>query len=155
MDSLEIKISKTLKRKKKTLAVAESCTGGLIASRITDISGSSRYFSGAVVAYSNDVKTSVLKVPPSLIKEYGAVSRQVAQSMAEGIKAELDSDVAVAVTGIAGPTGGSASKPVGTAYIAVVSDRRKKTKKVNFKGTRREIKQKFAEAVLKLIAENI
>ncbi|MGB2601142.1 MAG: CinA family protein [Candidatus Omnitrophota bacterium] len=155
MDSLEIKIAKILKRKKKTLAVAESCTGGLIASRITDISGSSRYFSGGVVAYSNDVKTSVLKVPQSLIKEYGAVSRQVAQSMAEGIKAELDSDVAAAVTGIAGPTGGSASKPVGTAYIAVVSGKRKKTKKVNFKGTRREIKQKFAEAVLKLIAENI
>jgi PncC family amidohydrolase len=155
MDPVEIKISKSLKRKKKTLAVAESCTGGLVASRITDVSGSSDYFSGGVVAYSNDVKTSLLKVPVSFIKRYGAVSRQVAQAMAEGVKAKLEADVAAAITGIAGPTGGSSAKPVGTAYIAVVSGRTKKTKKVKYKGDRRTVKNKFAEAVLGLIAENL
>lgn len=155
MDPVEIKISKALKRAKKTLAVAESCTGGLVASRITDIPGSSDYFSGGVVAYSNNVKTSLLKVPAALIKRYGAVSRQVARSMAEGVRAELDADVAAAVTGIAGPAGGSAAKPVGTAYIAVISGRTRKTKKVNYKGDRRTVKNKFAEAMLRLVAENI
>ena len=142
-------------KKKKTLAVAESCTGGLISSRVTDVSGSSKYFKGAVVAYANDVKIDILGVPSALIKKHGAVSREVAKEMAIGVREILGSDVGVAVTGIAGPTGSSKDKPLGLAYVALSTNTHTKTKKVQFKGDRPEIKDKFAESVLKLIKENV
>jgi len=139
---------------KETLAIAESCTGGLVSSLITNVSGSSKYFKGGIVAYSNDIKVSMLGVSKETIKKHGAVSRQAAQEMAKGIREVLASDVGAAITGIAGPKGGTKEKPVGLAYMAVATSRKVKTKKVLFKGTRLEIKEKFAVALLKLIEEN-
>jgi nicotinamide-nucleotide amidase len=105
----------------KTLAVAESCTGGLLGGAITSIPGSSLYFSGGVVAYGNSAKISLLGVPPDLIAARGAVSREVALAMAEGVLSLFRADLAIAVTGVAGPGGGSRGKPVGTVWVAVVA----------------------------------
>ncbi len=105
----------------KTLAVAESCTGGLLGGAITSILGSSLYFPGGVVAYGNFAKISLLGVPPDLIAARGAVSREVALAMAEGVLSLFRADLAIAVTGVAGPGGGSRGKPVGTVWVAVVA----------------------------------
>jgi len=110
-----------LSASRKTLAVAESCTGGLLGGAITSIPGSSLYFSGGVVAYVNSAKTSLLAVPPDLIVARGAVSREVALAMAEGVLSLLRADLAIAVTGVAGPGGGSRGKPAGTVWVAVVA----------------------------------
>ena len=105
----------------KTLAVAESCTGGLLGGAITSIPGSSLYFSGGVVAYGNPAKVSLLGVAPGLIAACGAVSREVAVAMAEGVLPLFRADLAIAVTGVAGPGGGSRGKPVGTVWVAIVA----------------------------------
>lgn len=105
----------------KTLAVAESCTGGLLGGAITSIPGSSLYFSGGVVTYANSAKISLLGVPPDLVAARGAVSREVALAMAEGVLSLFRTDLAIAVTGVAGPGGGSRGKPVGTVWVAVVA----------------------------------
>jgi len=105
----------------RTLAVAESCTGGLLGGAVTSIPGSSLYFSGGVVAYGDSAKTSLLAVPPELIVARGAVSREVALAMAEGVLSLFRADLAIAVTGVAGPGGGSRGKPVGTVWVAVVA----------------------------------
>ncbi|HCX29625.1 MAG TPA: competence protein ComA, partial [Blastocatellia bacterium] len=105
-----------------TLAVAESCTGGLIAQRLTEVPGSSKYFIEGAVTYSNDAKTRTLGVEPVLLLEHGAVSAPVAQAMAEGIRKRARTDYGLAVTGIAGPGGGSEEKPVGLVYIALSDD---------------------------------
>ena len=105
----------------RTLAVAESCTGGLLGGAITSIPGSSLYFSGGVVAYGNSAKIRLLGVPPDLIAARGAVSREVALAMAEGVLSLFRADLAIAVTGVAGPGGGSRGKPVGTVWVAVVA----------------------------------
>ena len=105
----------------RTLAVADSCTGGLLGGAITSIPGSSRYFSGGVVTYGNSAKVSILGVPPDLIAARGAVSREVALSMAEGVLSLFRADLAIAVTGVAGPGGGSRGKPAGTVWVAVVA----------------------------------
>jgi len=154
-EPLELKIAGVLKKKKKTLAVAESCTGGLVSHSITNIPGSSVYFLGGVVAYSNRIKVSVLAVPPVTIKRHGAVSCQTVRAMAEGVKRLFKADIAAAVTGIAGPGGGTAVKPAGLVYMAFVSGRVKKTRKVIFRGDRISVKKQFSRAVLKLILENI
>lgn len=104
----------------KTAASAESCTGGLVAAALTSIPGSSRYFLGGVVAYGNPAKSAMLGVPPSLIREHGAVSAAVAASMAEGALSRFRADLAIAVTGIAGPGGGTRGKPAGTVWVAVL-----------------------------------
>ena len=105
----------------RTLAVAESCTGGLLGGAITSIPGSSLYFPGGVVAYGNPAKISLLGVPPDLIAAHGAVSREVALAMAEGVLSLFRADLAIAVTGVAGPGGGSRGKPAGTVWVAVVA----------------------------------
>ncbi len=119
--TLEEIIGELLTQRKKTIATAESCTGGNIASMLTSISGSSNYFTGSVIAYSNEIKERVLKVEPVNIENYGAVSRQVVEEMAAGIQKLYKTDYAVATSGIAGPTGGTDEKPVGTTWIAVSS----------------------------------
>ena len=154
-EPVELKIAKTLKKKKKTLVLAESCTGGLASHRITNIPGSSEYFKGGVIAYSDKVKISVLDVSPEIIKKHGAVSREAARAMAEGAGSVLKADMAAAVTGIAGPGGGTTKKPVGLAYIAFTSNKISKTEKVLFKGGRMAIKEQFSQAVLEMIWENI
>jgi nicotinamide-nucleotide amidase len=118
-ESLEQIVGYYLQMRGATLAVAESCTGGLLAERITSVAGSSRYFLGGAVVYSNELKTAMADVPPLMIAEHGAVSKEVAIALAEGIRKKCKADIGVGVTGIAGPSGGTAEKPVGLMYIAV------------------------------------
>ncbi len=136
-----------------TIAVAESCTGGLLSSMITDVPGSSGYFLGGVVAYSNETKKRLLKVSPSSLKKYGAVSARVAADMARGVSARLSSDIGLSITGIAGPGGGSVKKPVGTVYIGISIDGRSFVKGFRFKGTRRSIKRQSATSALNALSE--
>lgn len=131
-----------------TLTTAESCTGGLLASTLTDVSGSSAWFSGSVVAYSNDVKQKVLGVPEAVLVEHGAVSEAVVKAMAEGVKETIGADVSVAISGIAGPTGGTPDKPVGTVWVAWSWPYGTKAKIYQFSGSRDEIK---AQSVLAAI----
>jgi len=153
-ESLEIKIGRVFKKRKITLALAESYTGGLVSDRVTNISGSSVYFLGSVVSYSNAAKESLLSVPKEVIKKYGAVSRQTVLAMAKGAKSVFSSDIAAAVTGIAGPAGGTKGKPAGLAFIAIVSKSRAKTRRIICRGSRESIKTQFADAVLKTILEH-
>ncbi len=120
-ESLAGNIAKLMTEKRLTLSVAESCTGGLIAGRLTDISGSSAFFERGVVSYSNAAKTALLGVPAAVIDRHGAVSEETARLMAEGIRRSAGVDLALSVTGIAGPTGGTEEKPVGTTYIALAA----------------------------------
>ncbi len=134
--SLSETIGELLKGKKKTLSVAESCTGGLLGGEITNISGSSDYFKGGVIAYSNEVKIKVLGVKPQTIEQYGAVSEQTAKEMAEGVRKLLNSDYGISITGIAGPTGGTLEKPVGTVWIGLADSSSVFAKKFLFGGDR-------------------
>ena len=122
-DTLEALIGHLLLEKKYSLALAESCTGGKIASLITSVPGCSEYFNGSVTAYSNQSKCELLGVHAGLIESYGAVSQQVAEAMADGVRKRFGADVSIATTGIAGPTGGSPEKPVGTTWIAISTSR--------------------------------
>ena len=128
-----------LHERELTVACAESCTGGNIAHRITQIPGSSAYFLGSVVSYSNDVKANVLKVPRSDISAHGAVSREVVEDMARGVASLMRSDCAIATSGIAGPDGGSPEKPVGTVWIAVKYGEQLVSECLHFKGDRNDV----------------
>jgi nicotinamide-nucleotide amidase len=134
-----------------TLATAESCTGGLIGELITDVAGSSQYYLGGVVSYANAAKIELLGVAPSIIDEHGAVSRQVAEAMAEGARARLGADIAVAVTGIAGPGGGSPEKPVGTVWIAVAEASGVEARRYTLGDERPMVRQRSAYIALDLV----
>jgi nicotinamide-nucleotide amidase len=138
-----------------TLAVAESCTGGLIAQRLTEVPGSSKFFMEGVVAYSNDAKTRTLGVDPALILENGAVSAPVARAMAEGIRARAKTDFALSVTGIAGPGGGSEEKPVGLVYIALADDVQTKHRKLQIPGDRQLIRWRASQAALDMLRRRL
>jgi len=138
-----------------TLAVAESITGGLIGSRITDVPGSSRYFAGGIIAYGNDAKVKLLGVRQSTLEAHGAVSASTAIEMARGARDALRADVAVSVTGVAGPGGGSARKPVGTTYIGIATPAVERAVHYHFQGDRLAIKADTAEAALRLVYEHI
>jgi nicotinamide-nucleotide amidase len=134
--------------------VAESITGGMIGSLITEQPGSSAYFTGGVIAYSNDVKREQLGVPGALLESFGAVSREVGEAMAQGVRSRLGTSLGVGVTGIAGPSADGTSKPVGLTYIAVASDRHVASREFKFEGDRASIRrQAAAEALRMLIAE--
>ena len=137
----------------QTIAVAESCTGGLLGSTITDVPGSSLYFLGGIVAYSDTIKIELLGVSPATIKKYGAASEKTALVMASMITDHFVSDIGIAITGIMGPGGGSPEKPVGTVFIAVASEDGEKVKQSQFKGTREEIKAASVKAAIKLAIE--
>jgi nicotinamide-nucleotide amidase len=137
------------------LGAAESCTGGLVGHVITEIPGSSDYFAGALVTYSNEIKTALAAVPPEVLQAHGAVSAQVAKAMADGTRARLDVDVAVAVTGVAGPDGGSASKPVGLTYIAVADGTGDDVRRFVWDSDRSGNKRLSASAALELVLERL
>jgi len=133
-ESLSEVTGNLLLAQKRTISTAESCTGGMIGHELTNVAGSSAYFRGAVIAYDNSVKRALLNVPASLLATHGAVSEEVVRAMALGIQKQLHTDVAVATSGIAGPGGGTAEKPVGTVHIAVAVDDVIFHKKCLFKG---------------------
>ena len=136
-----------------TVGTAESCTGGLIAHLITDVPGSSAYFSGGLVAYADDVKQSQLGVPAAVLAAHGAVSAQAAIAMADGIRERLGTDLGVGVTGVAGPDGGSEAKPVGLAYVAVTGLGEADVRRFLWPGNRMENKRSSAEAALEMLLE--
>jgi nicotinamide-nucleotide amidase len=139
-DSLEQIVSYYLQMRNATVAAAESCTGGLLAERLTSISGSSRYFLGGAVVYSNELKTSFANVPAELIAEHGAVSREVAIALAEGIRKRCGATFGIGITGVAGPTGGSPEKPVGLVFHALAGERATEVIQRNFPGDRQRIR---------------
>lgn len=152
-DPLEVITGKLLAENNMKLATAESCTGGNIAHILTTVPGSSAYFSGGVVAYSNEIKVNLLGVSASDLSAYGAVSKQVAEQMAEGIKKITGADIAVATTGIAGPSGGTVEKPVGTVWIAVNCKNQTSSREFKFNGTRQIIIERTTQAALLMVGE--
>ena len=150
-EDLEEVIGKLLLQKKWTLATAESCSGGLVASLITNIVGASQYFKGAVVAYDNQVKKHMLQVPEHVLKRHGAVSRQTALYMARGVMQALGTSVGLSITGVAGPGGGTQNKPVGTVAMAICSEKKKQTFLFHFMGRRVYIQRRAAKKALELL----
>lgn len=140
-ESLEQIVGYWLQMRNATVAVAESCTGGLLAERITSVSGSSRYFLGGAVVYSNQLKTELAGVPAEMIHRHGAVSREVAAALAEGIRYRCESTLGVGITGVAGPSGGTPEKPVGLVYHAVASDSGTEVVQRHFTGDRKRIRR--------------
>lgn len=154
-DELPAIVGFLLTEKKQTLAVAESCTGGLLGKTITDISGSSAYFKGGVISYSNEIKIDLLNVPPVAIEAHGAVSSETARFMAEGVKEGCGADIGVATTGIAGPTGGTPEKPVGLVYIALASSKETRIKEFRFKSNRAATRIRSTYAALDMIRKHL
>ena len=150
-DSLERVVVRDGIKMNKTLAVAESCTGGLLGSRVTEVEGSSAFFKGGVISYSNESKIDLLGVKRSTIKSFGAVSTQVASEMSEKIRKLFSADYGLSITGIAGPSGGTESKPVGLVYIGLSTEFNTIVKKFSFSTTRSQIKIKTSQAGLNLL----
>ena len=137
-----------------TVACAESCTGGLVLSRLTDFSGASAHVKGGVVAYTNEIKQRILHVKAETLEQFGAVSAPVAAAMAAGARKVLFADVAVSVTGLAGPGGDEYGNPVGTVYIGYEDEKRSLVKKYLFEGDREAVRNQTIEAALKTVLEN-
>ncbi len=154
-----IGLSKTIGRlltaKELTIATAESCTGGLLASTLTDVSGSSAYMIGGVVAYANRIKESALGVKPETLARYGAVSSQTATEMAQGICHRFGVDIGLSTTGIAGPTGGTAEKPVGLVWLGLTIVEKTTTIKCHFEGTRLDIKNQTVQTLFEKLLINL
>jgi PncC family amidohydrolase len=151
MDALEIVVGELLRQRGMTLAVAESCTGGLIGHRITNVPGSSAYYEGSITAYSYDVKELILRVRHDTLYRYGAVSERTAKEMALGVRFVFRAGVGLAVTGIAGPGGGTPDKPVGLVYIALAAPDGEWVERHVWDGGRVENKERSAEAALDLL----
>jgi nicotinamide-nucleotide amidase len=151
--SLEEEIGNLLRQKGLTLGVVESATGGLISHRITNVPGSSDYYKGSVTAYSNEVKSGVVGVSQDTLIQYGAVSPQVAEELAEGGKLLLGADICIADTGIAGPGGATAEKPVGLFYLGLSHGEMSYSRKHLFSGSREQNKQSAAETALQWLKE--
>jgi len=154
-ESLEQIVSYWLQMRNASLAVAESCTGGLLAERITSVSGSSRYFLGGAVVYSNQLKTELAGVPEEMIHRHGAVSREVAAALAEGIRYRCESTLGVGITGVAGPTGGTAEKPVGLVFHAVAADSGTEVVQRNFPGDRKRIRRFASTMALDMLRRKL
>jgi nicotinamide-nucleotide amidase len=155
LDELAQRVGELSRSASKTIALGESCTGGLVGHLITEVPGASAYLRGGVVAYSDAAKVSLLDVPPATLKEHGAVSAQVAVAMAGGARARFGADVAAAVTGISGPSGGSTQKPVGLTYVAVVDASGSEVRRFQWQGERSANKVASARAVLDLLIERL
>jgi PncC family amidohydrolase len=154
-DPIEAQVGQTLRRRGLTLAVGESCTGGLIGHRLTNMPGSSDYFLGGIVAYAYEAKERLLDVHHQTLYEHGAVSRETAIEMARGARHALGADIGLAVTGIAGPTGGLPGKPVGLTWIAFSTRDREVAQSHQWTGDRAENKRLSAEAALAFLLGNL
>ena len=154
-ESLEDVVARTLQRQHATIAVAESCTGGMLAERLTNVPGSSSYFRGGVVCYSNDLKTAWADVPAEIIETRGAVSPEVAISLAEGIRQRSGAALGLGVTGIAGPGGGTAEKPVGTVHIALADEKGSREHGFRFPGDRDRIRHQATQAALDIVRRHL
>lgn len=150
---IEARIGRILRERRMKIAVAESCTGGLIANRITNIQGASEYFDMGFVTYSNDSKELYLFVPEEVLAEKGAVSSEVAAAMAEGLREATEADVALSVTGVAGPGGGTPEKPVGTVYVGLAAKDGTFVQKFLFSGDRISIKEQTSEEALRVVLD--
>jgi len=154
-ESMEQIVGYYLQMRNATLAVAESCTGGLLAERITSVGGSSRYFLGGAVVYSNQLKTAFADVPAELIEKHGAVSAEVAKALAEGIRRRSGATLGLSVTGVAGPTGGSDAKPVGLVFHALASDAGTEVVERKFPGDRKRIRRFASQQALDMVRRNL
>jgi len=154
-ETLEEVTGKMLQKSRCILSVAESCTGGLVAHRLTNVSGSSKYFEAGIIAYNNDIKISQLWVSPKILKHHGAVSKRCALSMARNIKRITSTDIGIGLTGIAGPKGATKNKPVGLVYIALSSFRKETVKGFFFHGKREAIKFLASQAALDLLRKHL
>jgi nicotinamide-nucleotide amidase len=154
-EELEQVLGRMLTERKLTIAVAESCTGGLIADKITDVPGSSNYFERGIISYSNQSKIENLGVPKELIEANGAVSSEVAKAMAQGVRQVSGTDIGISTTGIAGPTGGSAEKPIGLVWIGYSDKNETLAVKFNFGDDRRRVKERAAQAALELVRRRL
>jgi nicotinamide-nucleotide amidase len=154
-ESLEQIVGYYLQMRESTLAVAESCTGGLLADRVTSISGSSRYFLGGAVVYSNELKTAFADVPKTLLAKHGAVSREVAAALAEGIRKRCKATLGIGITGVAGPSGGSEQKPVGLVYHALASERDTQVEERNFPGDRKRVRWFASQMALDMVRRRL
>jgi nicotinamide-nucleotide amidase len=144
-------VAELLERTGRTIAIAESCTGGLVAGMLTEEAGISRFFLEGVVAYSNAAKTRLLGVPEALLNAYGAVSLQAASAMARGVREKSRADIGVAITGIAGPGGGTREKPAGTVCFALDDDAGTITREERFAGDRAEVRDRAAKTALNMV----
>lgn len=154
-ETLEEVVGMYLVMKQKTVAVAESCTGGLVAERLTRVPGSSGFFLGGVVCYSNEVKTRFVGVPAEMIAAHGAVSKPVAQALAEGIRRRTGSSLGLGITGIAGPSGGTPEKPVGLVFIALADDRSTEVRQFRFPGERERVRMWSSVAALEMTRRRV
>jgi PncC family amidohydrolase len=152
---LEKTIGNRLREKGWTLSIAESCTGGLVSDRITNVSGSSDYFEGGMVTYSNESKAKHIGIPLDTIKRYGAVSPQVARKMAQGVRKAFSTTFGLSTTGVAGPTGGTKRAPIGRIFIGFANGRKTWVRREDLKGSRKEIKKKAAEKALQFFYERL
>lgn len=152
---MEEEVASLLNKHRLTIGVAESATGGLLSHLITNVPGSSDYFLGSVVAYANEAKISILGVKEDTIKQHGPVSRQTAEEMATGVRGLMNVDIALATTGIAGPSGAMPGKPVGLVYIALASKKGTKAQEFIFQGNRWQNKMAFSEAALGMLKEEL
>jgi len=154
-DTLEKVVGELLRRASATIALAESCTGGLVSERLTRVPGSSDYFLGGAVTYTNELKTQLVGVPAEMIAEHGAVSEPVARAMAEGVRRALRSDYGIGITGVAGPGGGSEAKPVGTVHIAVAGPIQTDHRKVRFPGDRERVRWHASQLALEMLRRRL
>jgi nicotinamide-nucleotide amidase len=152
---MEEVVGALLKQRRLKLSVAESCTGGLIGARITNVSGSSEYFERGAIVYGNQAKTEMLGVPEELMKKHGAVSREVAAAMAQGIRRSARTDYGLSVTGIAGPGGGTREKPVGLVYIGLASPQGVRSEEYKLLGTRAQIRLKASQLALDMVRRHL
>jgi nicotinamide-nucleotide amidase len=154
-ETMEVAVGIALRERGATIAVAESCTGGLVASRITDVSGSSDYMLGGVVAYANEIKQRVLGVPAEVLAEHGAVSEETALAMAVGVRDLMGADYGLATTGIAGPTGGTEEKPVGTVFVAIADAEGTICRGQIWPGTREQFKMRVSQNALNMLRKRV
>lgn len=152
-ESLEIEVGRLLQERGLKLGMAESCTGGLVGNRITNIPGSSEYFMGGVISYAYEAKVSILGVSWDTLNTFGAVSHETVLEMARGVKKLFDVDIGVSISGIAGPGGGTLDKPVGTTWVGLVANDIERTREFHFDGNREENRASSADAALQMLVD--